>query len=703
MSLRALLAAAAAAAVATPHASGVRGDPTTHRPGCSAAGDDWGGCRQHLIAAALGKLPTRTFPDYQFEITPRVAPSRRQASSGETRAAPALGNNGGGMGGVTRNTTALVWTIADGPLSLNATVYWTLNTTGSAVAPYPTVVCSTTQTFLPPCRTPAASVSDSDSPAGPSTLCLNVGVLPNHTAPAFFPLQLFECQTSGASSNEAFILHETGSVSTGWPVHGCLDALPAARGAPPPSSLVCNLTGGQHCAVVADACDAGHPTPSQQWSVVPVPAGSVGSPASTPPKVLLVNRDHRTCLSATNAAVHAGIVLVDCKDPGTPAALREWVLLPQGHVQLAATAAPPGPPGPEPPTCCSAEYVAPATSFGHFRGQDHVAFPAVDGVPQGPYSLPMTGADTGPLDLPMRRTKTLVLYHNGHGQLWVPNVTTGEDAADPLCVREPELGEPRLTARWHAECWYNWDTTPGWLSELGYDVMELNMPLLGPNNNGSMGTRSHEWFASWEAKGVKTMRFFVEPVSLAINFAVAQGYENFVLVGLSGGGWSTTLASALDKRIGLSFPIAGSLPFALRENKWHDGGDFEQSAARPIYQACDYECMYTLAGLEPGRLQVQLLHEADPCCFRSGPRHADIIAYNDEVAKRLGAAGASNRSSGGAGTMCTVATAGNVHEVNMRDKAVIAYLIDRYDQWGSSALPKASECAALPFNVLHRW
>ena len=36
---------------------------------------------------------------------------------------------------------------------------------------------------------------------------------------------------------------------------------------------------------------------------------------------------------------------------------------------------------------------------------------------------------------------------------------------------------------------------------------------------------------SWEAKGVKTMRFFLEPVSLAINFAMTQGYEQFVMVG----------------------------------------------------------------------------------------------------------------------------------------------------------------------------
>ena len=98
--------------------------------------------------------------------------------------------------------------------------------------------------------------------------------------------------------------------------------------------------------------------------------------------------------------------------------------------------------------------------------------------------------------------------------------------------------------------------------------------------------------------------------------------------------------------------------------------------------------------------QVQLLHEADSCCFRSGPRHAAIIAYNRQVASRLEAAGKPPDSAGG---MCTVATVGNVHEVNMRDKAVAAYLIDRYDQWGEEGLPRASDCPKLPYNVLYRW
>merc|ERR1711871_508426 len=95
-------------------------------------------------------MPTRNQPDAIIPIPPGT--SRQILGSGNTEDAHALDGNGGEMGGVTFNTTALVWTITDGPLTLNATVYLTLNTTGSALAPYPTVVCSNTGTFLPPCN-----------------------------------------------------------------------------------------------------------------------------------------------------------------------------------------------------------------------------------------------------------------------------------------------------------------------------------------------------------------------------------------------------------------------------------------------------------------------------------------------------------------------------------------------------------------------
>jgi hypothetical protein len=68
------------------------------------------------------------------------------------------------------------------------------------------------------------------------------------------------------------------------------------------------------------------------------------------------------------------------------------------------------------------------------------------------------------------------------------------------------------------------------------------------------------------------------------------GYKRIVMMGLSGGGWTTTLAAALDPRIDLSIPIAGSIPC----NFGHTSIDFEQFCERPYNQVCDYECQYVL-------------------------------------------------------------------------------------------------------------
>lgn len=97
---------------------------------------------------------------------------------------------------------------------------------------------------------------------------------------------------------------------------------------------------------------------------------------------------------------------------------------------------------------------------------------------------------------------------------------------------------------------------------------------------------------------------------------------------------STTFAPAIDKRIKGSFPIAGSTPCAMRNpngrvpnQTWtgSDQEDYEQNCSpkpnpvapqhpgRSAFRACNYTCQYLLAGLEPGRFQVQILHEYDSC------------------------------------------------------------------------------------------
>jgi len=49
-------------------------------------------------------------------------------------------------------------------------------------------------------------------------------------------------------------------------------------------------------------------------------------------------------------------------------------------------------------------------------------------------------------------------------------------------------------------------------------------------------------------------------VSVVAAYAKKLGYKHVAMLGLSGGGWTTTVASAVVTDIDLSFPTAGSMP-----------------------------------------------------------------------------------------------------------------------------------------------
>ncbi len=180
---------------------------------------------------------------------------------------------------------------------------------------------------------------------------------------------------------------------------------------------------------------------------------------------------------------------------------------------------------------------------------------------------------------------------------------------------------------------------------------------------------------------------------------MSLGYKHVVLTGLSGGGWVTTLAAAVDPRIKLSIPVAGTVP------KWPTtlyprvvpdlpeiDGDFEQFYARPIYKHCGFVCMYVLSQLEERRASAQILHEQDDCCYAAAGLHEEIIAYNRFV---------QSRSSGGAGGgwMQTYVTEGVIHQVNVRDKVIMASLIETLRQKGFVG---RSDMQNMPFDLLRR-
>ena len=77
------------------------------------------------------------------------------------------------------------------------------------------------------------------------------------------------------------------------------------------------------------------------------------------------------------------------------------------------------------------------------------------------------------------------------------------------------------------------------------------------------------------ASGV--FRLFIEPTVQAINYfqSANPAMKDVSMIGMSGGGWTTTMAAAIDTRIKLSIPVAGSAPLYV-QNKIGSVGDWEQ-------------------------------------------------------------------------------------------------------------------------------
>jgi hypothetical protein len=225
----------------------------------------------------------------------------------------------------------------------------------------------------------------------------------------------------------------------------------------------------------------------------------------------------------------------------------------------------------------------------------------------GTYTVTMENGITSTVRLlrPATPNGRLVLYHAGHG---------GYGAPDEMVVNDL-LGE---------------DDT----------VLLFEMPLIGVNAapihldlpNGPVTLTRHEHMAY--LAGVTTgspIRYFIEPVIVMLNAFAAQ-YEDISMIGLSGGGWTTTLVAAIDPRIDRSYQAAGTLPLAVRFAREDSWGDYEQ-VDPGLYAIADYPDLYVLGAV--GRRQIQVINLHDPCCF--GGDHRAV--YEPQVQAALQAAG----------------------------------------------------------------
>jgi hypothetical protein len=209
------------------------------------------------------------------------------------------------------------------------------------------------------------------------------------------------------------------------------------------------------------------------------------------------------------------------------------------------------------------------------------------------------------LFIPEQSNEKLILYHQGHG-------------GDFL------LGK----------------NTIQFFLDRNFTVIAMAMPLLGMNNQpvteigglGEMKLISHKKLRLLEANNFNPMKLFLDPIQINLNFLDKEyNFKRYSMIGLSGGGWTTVVYSAIDERISDSFSVGGSTPFYLRVDS-RDMGDYEQTNIE-LYKHVNYLELYVLSAYGDGRQHIQIFNKNDSCCFSGNGHETYEFVIKDKISQ----------------------------------------------------------------------
>ena len=209
------------------------------------------------------------------------------------------------------------------------------------------------------------------------------------------------------------------------------------------------------------------------------------------------------------------------------------------------------------------------------------------------------------LFVPKQSNEKLILYHQGHGGDFI-------------------LGK---------------DTIQFFLDR-NFTVIAMAMPLLGMNNQpiveidglGEMALTSHKKLGLLETDSFNPMKLFLDPIQINLNFLDKEyDFKRYSMIGLSGGGWTTVVYSAIDERISDSFSVGGSIPFYLRVDS-RDMGDYEQTNIE-LYKNANYLELYVLSAYGDGRQHIQIFNKNDPCCFSGDGSETYEFVIKDRISQ----------------------------------------------------------------------
>ncbi len=191
----------------------------------------------------------------------------------------------------------------------------------------------------------------------------------------------------------------------------------------------------------------------------------------------------------------------------------------------------------------------------------------------------------------VREKDRLVIVHQGHS----PDCSFDDRYYQNLAAWKPGSGMDGV-----------WRAVQNLIAE-GYSVMAMFLPRYSPNDC-SYATQSHDELGQMSLSTGSPLKFFLEPVAMALNhFQSLRNYTDFSMVGFSGGAWTTVAYAAIDPRITLSFPVGGPNPLHLS----YFPGDFEHSALSSI---AGYSDLFVMGSSGSGRKQVQVHNRRDSCC-----------------------------------------------------------------------------------------
>ena len=209
------------------------------------------------------------------------------------------------------------------------------------------------------------------------------------------------------------------------------------------------------------------------------------------------------------------------------------------------------------------------------------------------------------LFIPEQSNEKLILYHQGHGGDFI-------------------LGK----------------NTIQFFLDRNFTVLASTMPLVGMNNQpvveidglGKMKLISHDQLSLLETNNFNPMKLFLDPIRINLNFLDKEyDFKRYSMIGLSGGGWTIVVYSAIDERISDSFSVAGSMPFYLRVND-RDIGDYEQTNI-DLYQNVNYLELYVLSAYGDGRKHIQIFNKNDPCCFSGNGYKTYEFVIKDKISQ----------------------------------------------------------------------